>query len=328
MKKFLKFSFILFLVPTLFFTSCKETEVEDLVDPASTILQTYMTANGYDMGSIISYTDDAGDAIKFVAGAPAEAADVAAFVAKYYIMDIRSADSFNAGHISGAKNVAFANILTESESAGDKPILVVCYTGQTACYATSLLRMYGLRNTQALKWGMSGWSITTDSWTSSVANEADGHANWSYGAAPAVQVYELPDFTLNVTDGAAILKSRVEDAVAAGFKTALATDVLNTPSNYFINNYFSATDYDGFGHVDGAYRILDDFSVTNLDPTAKVVTYCYTGQTSAVITAFLNVMGYDAYSLKFGMNGLWNQNPAWVSNKWVSTNSKDYDLVQ
>ena len=122
MKKFLRFSFILFLVPTLFFTSCKDTDVEDLVDPASTILQAYMTANGLDVASIISYND-----VKFVAGAPAVEADVAAFISKYYIMDIRTADTYNAGHIEGAKNIAFANILTEAENAGDKPILLVCF---------------------------------------------------------------------------------------------------------------------------------------------------------------------------------------------------------
>ena len=46
------------------------------------------------------------------------------------------------------------------------------------------------------------------------------------------------------------------------------------------------------------------------------MTYCYTGQTSAVVTAYLRVLGYDAYSLTFGMNGIWNENPAWVLNKW------------
>ena len=52
------------------------------------------------------------------------------------------------------------------------------------------------------------------------------------------------------------------------------------------------------------------------DKNAKVITYCYTGQTSAVVTAWLQVLGYDAYSMTFGMNGVYHSNPAWASNQW------------
>ena len=68
---------------------------------------------------------------------------------------------------------------------------------------------------------------------------------------------------------------------------------------------------------------IADNSILALDPSAKVVTYCYTGQTSAVITAWLRVLGYDAYSLSFGMNGMYNNNTAWTSNKWSSSVSKN-----
>jgi rhodanese-related sulfurtransferase len=110
------------------------------------------------------------------------------------------------------------------------------------------------------------------------------------------------------------------------------SDVLSNPAEYFINNYFSETDYLGFGHIANAYRInpllLSDNSYLGLDPAAnaKVVTYCYTGQTSAVITAYLRVLGYDAYSLKFGMNGLYNDNPAWTANKWSNGVPKNFPV--
>jgi rhodanese-related sulfurtransferase len=40
-------------------------------------------------------------------------------------------------------------------------------------------------------------------------------------------------------------------------------------------------------------------------PTDKpVVVYCYTGQTSAFMAAYLRLLGYDAKSLKFGTNGM------------------------
>jgi rhodanese-related sulfurtransferase len=320
----------LLLIPSLFLTSCDQGETpETTITPAFTTMKDYMIANDLDINKVIN------NGINFVAGAPADA-DLNTFLAKYYIIDIRGAADYANGHISGAKNVAFANILTEGAAAqtAGKPALVVCYTGQTACYATALMRMYGYSNTQALKWGMSGWnSATAGPWNNAVGNEANGHANWSYGAAPSNNVYDDPEISSLSTIGENILKSRVELAVQEGFKTVKGTDVLNSPNNYFINNFFSSADYTGFGHINGAYRInpltLADNSYRGLDPEAKVVTYCYTGQTSAVVTACLRVLGYDAYSLTFGMNGMYNSNSAFSSNQWgVDSKPKSLPLVQ
>jgi rhodanese-related sulfurtransferase len=323
MKKLSLILIGLLLIPTLFLTSCdKGDDAAVNTTPAFTLLKDHMLANNLDINKILTSPDG----VSFVQGAPAEA-DLPAFFAKYYIVDIRSAADFAAKHITGAKNVAFANILAEGPLAGAKPILMVCYTGQTACYATALLRMSGFKNTQALKWGMSGWNSTTaGSWNGKIgAEEAKGNANWTYDSAPSNLVFTNPVISTLSTDGAAILKNRVEAVVAEGFKTVTGTEVLNSPNNYFVNNFFSAVDYAAFGHIKNAYRInpltLADNSYLGLDPSAKVVTYCYTGQTSAVITACLRVMGYDAYSLSFGVNGMYNTNPAWTSNQWgVSPN--------
>jgi rhodanese-related sulfurtransferase len=195
-----------------------------------------------------------------------------------------------------------------------------------------LLRLYGYHDAQALKWGMSGWNPAFDKWTPNIGNIADGHSNWTTAAAIAVQTFGDPSISSSTSDGAALLKERVEEVVAAGFKGVTPSDVLNSPSNYYINNYFSDADHTGFGHINGAYRVLPlgitDGSINNLDPSKQVVTYCYTGQTSAVITAFLRVLGYDAYSLKFGMNGLYNSNAAWSSNQWGGdSNPKNLSYV-
>jgi len=318
------------LIPTVLFTSCKDKENE-VTDPAITTLTNYMTANTLDLDVVTT---------SFVVGAPATDAEVAAFLTPYHVIDLRSATDFAAGHISGAKNVAFANILAEITAAGTKKILVVCYTGQTACYATALLRLYGKADAVALKWGMSGWNATYDKWTSNTtANPASGHANWNTAAAPTEATYELPTITSALTEGSAILKERVEKVVAEGTKTVTNADLLATPTNYFINNYFSANNYTEFGHVVGAHRInpmtLAGGTIKNLDPSKKIVTYCYTGQTSAIITAYLRVLGYDAYSLLFGMNGLYNSNTAWgtdasdtdFGNKWKAGNIKSLSTV-
>ncbi len=320
MKKISLFLIGFLLLPGLLLTSCDrgdELEGGEVVStPAFEILKNYMIANNRDINQILTNPDGK----KFVVGAPAEA-DLAAFLDKYYIMDIRSSADFLTAHISGAHNVAFKDILTTAATT-TKPILVVCYTGQTACYATALLRLYGYPSTQALKWGMSGWNpATAGSWNNNTGDIAKNSSNWTYAAAPPKVTFDDPVISTTLTDGEAILKERVEAVVAEGFVGVNGGDVLNNPGGYFINNYFSEADYTGFGHIASAYRILpltlSDDSYKALDPDANtLVTYCYTGQTSAVISATLRVLGYDAASLKFGMNGLYHSNPAFSSNQW------------
>lgn len=320
MKKTIKLLLLAFIATGFIFSSCDRTTEEEVVE--FDVLKTYMVDNGMDLDKVITNAESQ----KFVMF-PADG-DLSA----KYIMDIRANDAFTAGHIAGAHNVAFADILTEAATA-DKPIVVVCYTGQTACYATALLRLAGHSDVQALKWGMSGWNAANAGpWNGAITgNPAEGNANWNTQAAPLNGTFLTPELNTGYETGSDILMARVEAVIADGFKGVDAADVVNTPTDYFINNYFSETDYLGFGHIAGAYRInpllLGDDSFLGLDPTKSVVTYCYTGQTSAVVTAFLRVMGYDAYSLKFGMNGLYNNNAAWTSNKWSDAVPADFTVV-
>lgn len=334
MKKISLILIGLLFIPTLFLTSCDNGDDPVVVEPAFTILKNYMVANSMDIPDIMTNAD--GDS--FVVAAPATEAETTAFLDKYHVIDIRAKADYDAGHISVAKNVAFANILTEV-TAATKPVLVVCYSGQTACYATALMRMYGYPKTRALKWGMSGWNSANavNSWDKQIGKEeAKGHNNWTYAGAPSNQVFTNPTIASLKTEGSQLLKERVEQVVAASFgaATVSGTDVLNNPTNYFINNYFSEVDYTGFGHINGAYRILPlklaDPSYLGLDPTpaTKVVTYCYTGQTSAVMTACLRVLGYNAYTMTYGMNGIYNTNPQFTKNQWgVDSKPKNYPTV-
>ncbi len=323
MKKLSLLLIGLLLIPSLLLTSCDRGD--DIIDsnatPAFTLMKEYMFANNLDLDKVLKNND-----INFVAGAPADAgAALDAFLAKYYIIDIRSTTDFANGHIEGAKNIAFTDILTDAPNSNGKPILVVGLSGQIACYATALLRMYNpdYSDTQALKWGMSGWNpATADAWNDAIDNIANGHANWIFDGAPTPLVFSDPAFTNPSTEGSEILKDRVEEIVAGGFKGVEGIEVLTSPNNYFINNFCPTSDYLGFGHIDGTFNInpllLADNSYQNLDPSsgAKVVTYCYTGQTSAVLTAWLRVLGYDAYSLRFGVNGLFNSSQQWSTNQW------------
>lgn len=314
MKKLSFYLIALFLIPALVFTSCKKDNEETF--DAQKALTDYLVAQDLDMNKILD---------GFVFPAP-EDGNVSAF----YVMDIRSADDFALGHIEGAHRVDLPNILTEAALA-DKGILVVCKTGQTATHAVTLLRLSGFPTAKALKWGMSGWNTQFDVWTANSGSIADGHANWNSNAAPNNLTFSSPVFTSTSTDPAEILKARVAGVLSAGFLTTTATDVLTTPENYFINNYFSDADYTAFGHINGSYRInpllISESQINYLDPSKRIINYCFTGQTSAAITAYLRVLGYDAVSMMFGMNKLYNSSAAWTSNKWSASVSKSLPYV-
>jgi rhodanese-related sulfurtransferase len=279
----------------LSFVGCKDDSESSAPEQSGyEILTAYLAANNMDLSDILS-------------GWIIDAADVAGNEDTYYIIDIRAAEDFATGHVEGAVNTTLGNVLTTATDNGGKPILVVCYTGQSAGHAVTALRLSGYADAQVLKFGMSSWNADFDSWTANTGNIAEGHANWTMDPTAALQSFGPPTITTSETEGSAILVERVDAMLSGGFQGVNADDVLAAPESYFINNYWAQTDVDTYGHIAGAYRIKEDLTLAaggfgNLDPSETVVTYCWTGQTSSMVTAYLTVLGYDAKSLKFGVN--------------------------
>lgn len=325
MKKFLRFAFVFLLIPAFVFTSCSDDDGADptperVVDAEFQILKDYLVANNLDLTDMIAD------------GWITTASNVNTNLSSYYVIDIRGEADYNAGHIDGAVNSTLGNILTEAANAGGKQIVVVCYTGQTAGHAVVALRLSGYANAQVLKWGMSGWNSTLSaSWDGKTGNIGTESANWT--AAPgavAEQTTEFsdPDITQTGT-GAEILAARVALLINGGLRGVAGSEVLTSPGSYYVNNFWDATDVEHYGHISGAYRIkplsLEGGEYMKLDPSKNVVTYCWTGQTSSMITAWLYVIGYNSNSLKFGANGMIYD--ALESHKW-SVPTTDLTLVQ
>jgi len=297
MKKLLVLS-----IATLFLvTSCKK--VTD--DPSGSMssyktMTTYMVDNNMDLPVILT---------NWIVAPPA-LADVQTFIDAYDIIDIRGSQDFATSHIDGAVNSTLANILTAATGT-TKPILVVCYTGQSAAHGVVALKLSGYE-AKVLKWGMSGWRA--DLATPWLANSgpvngitAIGNTNWVTTATVPTVTFGDPDFTAS-GDGAAMLKTKVQEMLNNGFKGVVNTDVLTTPSSYFINNFWDQADVDHYGHIDLAYRVkplsISVGEMKNMDPSKTIATYCWTGQTSSMVTAYLNVIGYNAVSIKYGTNGM------------------------
>jgi rhodanese-related sulfurtransferase len=320
MKKLL----LLFLLPAFILGSCSS----DSNDPAPSndpqkILTDYMAANNLDLDDVLN---------GWIVGAPGSEAEVADFLADRYVIDIRRAEDYNAGHIEGAVNSALADVLTTAQAA-NKQILVVCYSGQSAGHAVMALRLSGYSDAQVLKFGMSGWSFNTSaSWDNNIGDVAEGNANWT-DAAVAASSYSNPTFTSASSDGATILAERVNAMLNGGFKSVSNVDVLAAPEDYYINVFWPESAVSTYGCINTSVRVspmtIADNTILNLDPDKTVVTYCWTGQTSSMVTAYLNVIGYNALSLSFGINGM--RHSELVANDDIhaySTTTVDLPTVQ
>ncbi len=250
----------------------------------------------------------------------------------YKIFDIRSQEAYDAGHIEGAFHSSVATILTDvaANAAMDDPIVVACYTGQSAGHAKIALELSGYENVKSLLFGMSSWNTTlSGSWDNNTGNALAAAETDDNNGDLAGQAF--PTLTGTVDD-------RVAAMLAAGFKGITYDAMLtNGLENYFILNYFGQADYLGEGtagvpgHIPGAFQFTPyasmdiDEMLAYIPADMPVVVYCWTGQHSSQITAYLNMLGYEAYSLKFGSNGLFHD--LLTGHKWTEAQHNDYPLV-
>jgi len=237
---------------------------------------------------------------------------------KYYVVDVRSKEDFEKGHIPGATWVDPKTFFTQDNLnmlPKDKPIVVYCYTGQTASQVVAVLRMMGY-DAYNLLFGFGSWTMNADAgskWFDETKSGYD-YPTESGQVAEAAVVYDLPTPLADTIQAAA-------DAYFSGGTKNIKADALydnlndgDTSNDPFILSVRSAEDFEK-GHIPGAINIAPGelFIQTNLQrlpPDKQIVVYCYTGQTASQVTSALRLLGYDAYNLKFGMQ-------AWTMDKDV-----------
>jgi rhodanese-related sulfurtransferase len=144
---------------------------------------------------------------------------------------------------------------------------------------------------------------------------------------------DLPSLSTGLKTGQEILENRLAAVFAEGFGAAKVStaEVVGAPESYYIVNYWSAADYTNIGHLNGAtqYTPKTSMSITadlkTLPTDKKIAVYCWTGQTSANLAAYLRLIGYDAKSILFGVNGMiYNSLEA---NKWSEGAIMGYPYV-
>ena len=250
-----------------------------------------------------------------------------------FIIDYRAATDFADGHITGAINMPLSDLMTKVADGTvpqNKTILNVCYTGQTSSAATAVLNLLGYE-AQSLLFGMCSVDTSisgSDKWSSQI--NADEHAGDLVStASTTTTTYDFPELSTGKEAAEEIIMERFS---ASGW-TFSADDVWDNPDNYFIINYWPAAEYADPGHIPGAYQFtpkmaLKTDQMLNLLPTDKtVVVYCYTGQTSAQVTTYLRILGYDAKSLLYGTNGFAYNAPGYTKGRYPVPTPGTFDAI-
>ena len=102
-------------------------------------------------------------------------------------------------------------------------------------------------------------------------------------------------------------------------------------NNYFVISVRAPEDY-AKGHIPGAINIpwrtiAKTENLQKINPSKPIVVYCYTGHTGQIATTVLNMLGYDALNLKYGIMS-WTKDPNVRVQTGFSeeTEAHNYDL--
>ena len=229
------------------------------------------------------------------------------------VIDIRSPKYFAEGHIPGAVNVNLGTLINYMEDEVNvedyDKIVLVCHSGQTSGFASAVLRMMGYNTVYSLQWGMSAWNkkFAESKWMARISSDYVDQLDKS--SHPKAAPGDFPTISTGYDKPEEILKEQSLRLFAKGFGkfTVKADDVWSNPSAYYIVCLMPEDAYN-LGHIPGAiyYDFKGSFglnqSLNTLPKDKPILIYCFTGQGSARVLAYLRVLGYDAYTLLYGGN--------------------------
>ena len=322
--------FVVLFIATTFLSSFKSVAQENLVKPLS------------EFELVVQHLESKGNFINTMAPALILADEIKENLknSKYLVLDIRSESWFEYGHIKNAKNIKAATLISYFENEIDPSnydkITVVCYSGQSASYYTSLLRLYGYDNVFNLKWGMSSWAeeFATNVWMKNSKNTYADKLETTSNTMPDLQ--ELPVLSTGKTTAEEILKDRIKKILTKPYKEFIvkADSVFNSPKDFYIVNYVNEEKYN-LGHIEGSIRYQPKASLSStaslytLPTNKQVLVSCMTGQSAAYIVAYLNVLGYNVANLAYGANSYMNTTlieKGW--NGFTEKEIKNYPVVE
>ncbi len=235
-----------------------------------------------------------------------------------YIVDIRTKEDYDKGHLKNAVNMPWGPAIAENldNLPADKQIYLYCYTGQTAGQTTALLNMAGYN----VKSANFGWNLGL-SQVPGIEEVTSMEATEMAKTTPADTNPEIRQAITDYYNGLADVKGSTYANYKISEDDAKALLDAKDESIMFLS-VRKAEDY-AKGHIEGAENIpfgngmQESFSTLPMDK--KIIVYCYTGQTAGQAVAGMRMLGYDAVSLNSGMGS-----PKTAENGWIN---KGYPVV-
>ena len=280
-----------------------------------------------------------------------------------YVIDIRPSNLFANGHIQGAVNLnpeQLIQVIEEMNRSVYSQIVIVSETGQRASYFTSLMRMYGFNDVYSLRCGMALWHSDFSYAIADHLVEDDPFYNKMATNILFIpeEYYPFPKVVVNTDSDQPEdkLKARIEDLLQydillgeGKFRNEISTSKWKYFDYYYVpdssvfdvytvafafsGNYQTGRNESG-GHFFFAYwyrptngglsDMRSNARLQTIPNNLPVVVYSPSGQFSAYIVAYLQLLGYDARTLVYGSQAFFYQNSRKFYYSFRYDDVKDY----
>ena len=274
----------------------------------------------------------------------------------WLLIDIRTPEAYEAGHINGAYNVPkdkVLDFLTKTKKAAAYPkVVFICYSGQMASYVTGITRYAGFDNTYVMLYGMAGWNSRFsdilkkgfgDRYSDMIVKGTDKtetipEHNEETAVHKGIDLSKLPKLPKKMPS--LLISERAHQLLKQPRLEFLLKDdeyfpVLKKDINAFYSIFYIQKPKYYAAHVKGSVQYTPrkdlslDTRLTEIPTDKPVVIYCKTGHTGSNVAAYLDMMGYKAKNLMFGAGGfmysLWKQK-GWMGD--INNVVNDFPVVE
>ncbi len=231
----------------------------------------------------------------------------------YLVIDIRSREDYENGHIEGSVHVPPNRIIAyleeEIHAPGFERIVLVCPAGYESAYVAMAARYLGYSNVFPMRNGLSSWDHAIAS-EYRLRHISDVHSDKLVRTGfPMNEPGRFPPIHTTRSEGYDILRERIIDILSGdiGHRFVTVDDWMENSESWYLVSYWPERPYNR-GHLPGAVRyqpkksLRSGESLSTLPVGKPVVIQCFAGNHSNFVTMYLNILGYDARSMIYGAN--------------------------
>jgi rhodanese-related sulfurtransferase len=253
----------------------------------------------------------------------------------YQIISVRSLDAYTSkGHISQAINIPYEKMLTEDnlEKLDDMKLQVIYSdNGYRSTTVSTILALLDYES-YSMKFGMMDWN------NSQVVNRVvmqKANLKIEKGQDTSKATFHYPSLKSTGKPVNDLIKQRFNEELATKQIIISVNDVKRIvdrwdkfKDSYQIVSLRNKKDFVA-GHIPHAINIpwfdlMHGDQLKRIDPDKTTIVYCYTGHLAQISVTLLNIIGYNAVNMRFGMMG-WNRH--YVRKKVVWDGEASYPVT-